>query len=321
MGCFRMKFIILAICAMLLGSVSAAENGGSIVANTDDFWKLVPKDAKVEKVAGGFQFTEGPVWHKDGYLLFSDCHANGIMKWDPSTCAASLYRAVPGFSNGLTFDKIGRLIAVEYGMHRITRQQKDGSISELVSQYEGKRLNSTNDLVVKSDGSIYFTDPPYGVKPEDRELDFQGVFRRSPYGRLTLLTDDFDCPNGLVFSPDEKVLYVADSSRRSHIQAFDVNPDGTLANMRLFATLKAKDPGVPDGLKVDTQGNVWSTGPGGVWVFDKTGKHLGTIKTPEVPANCAWGDPDGKALYITARTSVYRIRTNAVGIRAGNGEW
>jgi sugar lactone lactonase YvrE len=301
---------------MLLGSVSAAENGGSIVANTDDFWKLVPKDAKIEKVAGGFQFTEGPVWHKDGYLLFSDCHANGIMKWDPSTCAASLYRAVAGFSNGLTFDKIGRLIAVEYGMHRITRQEKDGSISELVSQYEGKRLNSTNDLAVKSDGSIYFTDPPYGVKPEDRELDFCAVYRFSPYGKLTLLTRDMEAPNGLAFSPDEKVLYVADSSRRSHIQAFDVRPDGTLANMRLFATLKAKDPGVPDGLKVDTQGNVWSTGPGGVWVFDKTGKHLGTIKTPEVPANCAWGDADGKALYITARTSVYRIKTNAVGIRA-----
>lgn len=291
-----------------------AENVGSLVANTDDFWKLVPKDAALEKVAEGLAFTEGPVWHKDGYLLFSDCHKNGIMKWDPASGKTTVFREVPGFSNGQTFDKAGHLITVEYGMHRLVRQGKDGSVTPLVSECEGKRLNSTNDVVVKSDGSIYFTDPPYGVKAEDRELDFCAVYRLSPYGKLTLLERDMPAPNGLAFSPDEKILYVADSMAM-HILAFDVKPDGTLTNKRLFATLKAKERGCPDGLKVDTQGNVWSTGPGGVWVFDKTGRHLGIIRTPEVPTNCAWGDADGKALYMTTTTSVHRIRTNAVGIR------
>lgn len=310
------ELMLVTFLVALVGMMCSAQDNGALSAMCDDLWKLVPKDAAVEKIASGLAFTEGPVWHKDGYLVFSDCHDNGMMKWDPSTGKTSVYREVPGFTNGLTFDKQGRLLAVEYGMHRITRQDKNGTISELVSRYEGKRLNSTNDLVVRSDGSIYFTDPPYGVRPEDRELDFCAVYRLSPYGKLTMLTKNMDAPNGLAFSPDEKILYVADSSRRSNIQAFDVKPDGTIANMRLFATLKDKTAeGVPDGLKVDTEGNVWSTGPGGVWVFDKTGKHLGTVRTPEVPANCAWGDAEGRTLYITARTSVYRIRTNATGIR------
>ncbi len=305
---------LLMVVLLGISASSLAEEHGSLVAKCDDFWKLVPRDAKLDKVTGDLEFTEGPVWHRDGYLLFSDCHKNGIMKWDPASGKTTVYREVPGFSNGLTFDKQGRLIAVEYGMHRITRQMKDGSIVPLVSEYEGKRLNSTNDLVVKSDGSIYFTDPPYGVDPKDRELDFCAVYRLSPYGKLTLLERDMPAPNGLAFSPDEKILYVADSEVL-HIQAFDVKPDGTLTNKRLFATLRDKASGCPDGLKVDAEGNVWTTGPGGVWVYDKIGKLLGIIKTPEVPANCAWGDSDGKALYITARTSVYRIRTNATGIR------
>lgn len=308
--------LIIMLFTLFTGAIGDAAEKETLVAKDNGFWKLVPKDAKLEKVAKELAFTEGPVWHKDGYLLFSDCHANGIMKYDPSTGKTSLYRAVEGFSNGMTFDTQGRLTAVEYGMHRITRQEKDGSITPLVSQYEGKRLNSTNDLVVKSDGSIYFTDPPYGVKAEDRELDFCAVYRLSPDGKLTLLTRDMDAPNGLAFSPDEKLLYVADSSRHSNIQTFDVKPDGTLTNMRLFAVLRDSTArGVPDGLKVDKDGNVWSTGPGGVWVFDKSGKHLGTIRTPEVSTNCAWGDPDGKTLYITTTTSVCRIKTSSTGIR------
>jgi sugar lactone lactonase YvrE len=280
-----------------------------------EFSKLVPPDAKIELLATGFQFLEGPVWHRDGFLLFSDTHKEAIFKYDPASGRTGVYRQVPGNSNGLTFDQQGRLITVEYGKHRLTRVEKDGTVTELVASYQGKRLNTTNDVVVKSDGSIYFTDPPYGVRKEDRELDFQGVYRLSPDGKLTLLTADFDCPNGLAFSPDEKTLYIADSSARMHIRAFGVKPDGSIANGRLFADMKTGEPGAPDGMKVDTKGNVWATGPGGVWVFDQTGKHLGTIKPPEVPANCAWGDKDGKTLYMTAQTGLYRIRTNAQGIR------
>ena len=306
------------ICAVVLagciGIVGAADEG-SVAVKSPGFLKLVPADAKMEKVATGLHFTEGPLWHKDGFLLFSDIPANAITKWEPDG-KVSTYREVSGNSNGLTFDKEGRLIACEHGNRRVTREEKDGKVTVLASRYEGKRLNSPNDVVVKSDGSIYFTDPPYGVEPGDRELDFQGVFRLSSDGKPALLVDDFSRPNGLAFSPDEKTLYIADSSDRMHVRAFDVRPDGTLANGRIFADMKAAEEGAPDGMKVDSDGNLWATGPGGVWVFDKSGSHLGTIKPPEVPANCAWGDEDGKTLYMTARTSIYRIRTGAQGIRA-----
>jgi len=169
-------------------------------------------------------------------------------------------------------------------------------------------------VVVKSDGSIYFTDPPYGVDEKDRELDFQGVYRITPKGKLELLIKDFNMPNGLCFSPDEKLLYIADSSNLRHICVFDVLKDGTLANGRVFA--KVGQGGAPDGMKVDLKGNLYVTGPGGVWVFDPSGKHIDTIETPETPANCAWGDKDGKTLYITARTSVYKVRLD-VGGRPG----
>lgn len=307
----------LAVCVIVLTALSVSvngEEGGSIVTKSPEFAKLIPADAKIEKVAGGFQFTEGPLWHKDGFLLFSDIPADRIVRWKPGG-DASTYREVSGNSNGLTFDKEGRLIVCEHGNRRVTREEKDGKITVLASHYEGKRLNSPNDVVVKSDGSIYFTDPPYGCKPEERELPFQGVFRLSPDGKLSLLVDDFDRPNGLAFSPDEKVLYIADSSARLHVRAFDVKPDGTLANGRIFVEMKTGEPGGPDGMKVDSNGNLWTTGAGGVWVLDKTGKHLGTIKPPELPANCAWGDKDGNTLYMTARTGLYRIKTNARGIR------
>ena len=286
---------------------------GMIVVKSPEFSKLVPADAVIEKVAGGFQFTEGPVWQKGGALLFTDIPADIIFKWKPNS-KADIFRKPSGNANGLTLDREGRLIACEHGNRRVSREEKDGKITVLASHYEGKRLNSPNDVVLKSDGSIYFTDPPYGVQPKDRELDFQGVYRISQSGTLTLLTDDFDRPNGLALSPDEKILYIADSSARSHIRAFDVKSDGTLANGRVFAELKTGEPGGPDGLKVDIKGNVWSTGPAGVWVFDKTGKHLGTIKPPELPANCAFGDKDGRTLYMTARTGLYRIRTKVKGL-------
>lgn len=269
-------------------------------------------EGEPERVATGFQFTEGPLWHPDGYLLFSDIPANQIRKWTPGG-EVTIFREPSGNSNGLTFDRQGRLIACEHGNRRVSRTEKDGTIVTLADRYQGKRLNSPNDVVVKSDGSIYFTDPPYGVRPEDRELDFQGVYRWAPDGTLTLLVDDFEKPNGLAFSPDEKTLYIADTDRR-HVRAFDVQPDGTLANGRTFAELKSDAPGGPDGMKVDVEGNLYVTGPGGTWVFDPTGKHLGTIVTPEAPANCAWGDADGKTLYLTARTSVYRVRVKVAGV-------
>jgi len=266
----------------------------------------------------GFQFTEGPLWHPDGYLLFSDIPANKIFKWTPNG-TVEIFREPSGNSNGLTFDRQGRLIACEHGNRRVSRTEKDGTVVTLADRYQGKRLNSPNDVVVKSDGSIYFTDPPYGVRPEDRELDFQGVYRWAPDGTLTLLVDDFEKPNGLAFSPDEKTLYIADTDRR-HVRAFDVQPDGTLAHSRILAELKSDAPGGPDGMKVDVEGNLYVTGPGGTWVFDPTGKHLGTIVTPEGPANCAWGDADWKTLYITARTSIYRVRVKVAGMVGKRGD-
>jgi len=266
-----------------------------------------------EQIATGFQFTEGPVWHPDGYLLFSDIPANVIAKWKPDS-KVETFREPSGNSNGLTYDRQGRLIACEHGNRRVSRTEPDGTVVTLADRYQGKRLNSPNDVVVKSDGSIYFTDPPYGVQPDQRELDFQGVYRLASDGTLTLLVDDFDRPNGLAFSPDETILYIDDTTRR-HVRAFDVQPDGTLKNGRIFAELKSDKTGGPDGMKVDVNGNVYVTGPGGTWGFDATGKHLGTIVTPENPANCAFGGKDNKTLYITARTSVYCVKLNVPGVK------
>ncbi|MBC8236471.1 SMP-30/gluconolactonase/LRE family protein [bacterium] len=266
-----------------------------------------------ERIATGFQFTEGPVWHPDGYLLFSDIPANAILKWTPDGNVET-FRKPSGNSNGLTFDANGLFIACEHGNRRVSHTEKDGTVKTLADRYSGKRLNSPNDVVVKSDGSIYFTDPPYGVQEEQRELDFQGVYRLASDGILTLLVDDFDRPNGLAFSPDEKILYIADTNQK-HVRAFDVQPDGTLKNGRVFAELKSDKGGGPDGMKVDTKGNLYVTGPGGTWIFDATGKHLGTIVTPEGPANCAFGGKDNKTLFITARTSVYRVKVKVAGVK------
>jgi sugar lactone lactonase YvrE len=263
-------------------------------------------NVSVTKIAGGFEFTEGPVWHPEGFLLFSDIPANTIYKWTPNP-AIEVFRRPSGNANGNTLDLQGRLITAEHLYRRVSRTEKNGTITILASEYQGKKLNSPNDLVVKSDGSIYFTDPPYGIKPKEAELSFSGVYRLTPDGSLTLLVDDFMRPNGIAFSPDETKLYVNDS-QEGHIRVFDVLPDGTITNGRLFA--EQKDPsqkGVPDGMKVDREGNVYSTGPGGVWVFSPSGTLLGIIAVPEVPANLAWGDRDYQTLYITARHSVYAI--------------
>ncbi len=274
--------------------------------------KIIAGDAVVEKIATGFQFTEGPVWHPDGYLLFSDIPANTIYRWQPQQ-KTQVFRRPSGQANGNTLDRKGRLISAEHGNRRLSRTENDGTITTLVNEYQGKRLNSPNDLVVKSDGSIYFTDPPYGVKPEQEELGFYGVYRLSPQGTLTLLVDDFIRPNGIALSPDETKLYVNDSEV-GHIRVFDLQPDGTLTNEKVFAVLQAANSeGAADGMKVDIEGNVYSTGSGGVWVFSPSGDLLTIIKIPEIPTNLAWGDQDKRTLYVTARTSVYRLRLEIPG--------
>lgn len=277
---------------------------------------ILDDSAKVEKLAGDFQFIEGPIWHPDGFLLFSDIPANIIYKF-ASNQPVEVFRRPSGKANGNTLDKENRLLTAEHENRRVSRTEKDGKVITLADRYEGKRLNSPNDLVVKSDGSIYFTDPSYGVSKEQEELGFYGVYRLAPDGKLTLLVKDLVLPNGIAFSPDEQKLYV-NNSEAGYIAVFDVKPDGTVTNQRLFAELKdASQSGVPDGLKVDVEGNVYSTGPGGVWIFSPDGKLLGKISVPETATNVAWGESDRKTLYITANTSLYRIRLKIAGVRPG----
>ena len=264
---------------------------------------------EVELVADGFMFTEGPVWvDASDTLLFSDIPADTIYDQDKA-----VFRKPSGKSNGLTLDDEGRLIACEHQNRRVTRTEKNGDITVLADKYEGKRLNSPNDVVVRSDGVIFFTDPPYGLKGglegPDAELDFSGVYRIDGEGGLTLLKKDFIKPNGLALSPDETILYIADTEGK-HIRAFDVTAEGALQNGRVFCTL-----GGPDGMKVDTHGNAWCTASDGVRIYSPEGKLVQTIICPEAPANCAFGNTDSRTLYITARTGLYKIRTTVAGIR------
>lgn len=258
----------------------------------------------VEVVAEGFQFTEGPVWLPAGEILFSDIPADTIYNGDKT-----VFRKPSGKSNGLTLDPQGRLIVCEHWNRRIARTEKDASITVLADNYQGKKLNSPNDLVVRADGTVFFTDPPYGLEDREAELPFAGVYAIAPDGKLKLLVDDFDRPNGLAFSPDEKTLYVADTSV-SQVRAFDVAPDGSLSNDRVFCAVER-----PDGMRVDVRGYVWITAKDGVRVYNPKGEHMGTIEFPQQPSNCAFGDPDSKTLYVTARTGVYKVRCAVAGIR------
>lgn len=274
--------------------------------------RTVVEDGDPEQLATGFQFTEGPVWQADGSLLFSDIPANRIYCWTAEE-GAKVWREPTGNANGNTLDRQGRLLTCEHSGRRVSRREADGTVITLAERYQGKRLNSPNDIVVKSDGVVYFTDPPYGIKPEEREQPCNGVYRILPDGALALLVDDFDRPNGLAFSPDESILYIDDSPRR-HVRAFDVWADGTLTNSRIIADMDHPQPGSPDGMKIDEAGHLYVTGATGVWVFEPNGELLGVVVTPERPANCAWGDADRKSLYITARTSLYRVRTKVAGL-------
>jgi gluconolactonase len=277
---------------------------------------LIQENSEVERLATGHQFLEGPVWNsKGGFLLFSDIPANRIYKWMPDG-SVTVFREPSGNSNGLTFDKRGNLIICEHGTRRLSILEKNGVYKVLADGYRDKRLNSPNDVVVKSDGKIYFTDPPYGIKQNEQELTFQGVYSLDvEEEKLTLLSDDFDRPNGLAFSPDEKIIYIADSSNRRHVRAFEVENDGNLSHGSVFAEIRSELPGNPDGMKVDVEGNLYVAAAGGVWVFSEQGEHLGTINTPETPANLAWGARDWRSLFITARTSLYRVKVKAKGVR------
>jgi gluconolactonase len=321
---------------------------GKIVRMDPALDALVAADAVIEKVVDHCcQWTEGPVWVPAGYLLFADIPHNRIMKWTPPS-AISVFMQPSGYteaepftgrepgSNGMTLDHKGRLSVAGHAARNVWRLEKmDSSATKtiLAERYQGKRLNSPNDLVYRSDGSLYFTDPPYGLNTASntdpkKELPFNGVFRipdaASPApgskpddSKLQLLVKDVTLPNGIAFSPDEKVLYVAVSDPAKKIwMRYDVKPDGSLANGKVFydATSETAE-GSPDGMKVDRKGNIYSTGPGGLWIFSPEGKVLGRVLMPEKSANCWWGEADAKTLYITASTSVYRMRFKVAGVR------
>lgn len=288
---------------------------GFFQPKTKSFCEIIPKSAKIKQIAKGLQFTEGPVWiPEEQSLLFSDIPANTIYRIRKSG-KVEIFRKPSGNSNGLTLDRQGRLIACEHGTRRVTRTEIDGKLTILADTFNGRKLNSPNDVVVKNDGSIYFTDPPYGIQPADQEQPVQAVYRISEDGgKISVVADDFVCPNGLAFSPDESKLYIDDSSSRRHLRVFDILEDGSLGNGQLFYDMNIDKPGSPDGMKLDTQGNIYCTGPGGVWVFTADCVHIGTIVTPEPPTNCAWGEKDMRTLFITACSSIYKIRLNTSGI-------
>jgi gluconolactonase len=294
----------------------------SVEIRNPRFSEVVGDSVAIEKLATGFLFTEGPLWHaRDQHLLFSDMPGDHMRKWSARD-GVSTFRKPCAQSNGLAWDRQGRLIVCEHATSRLTRTEPDGRSTTLASHYDGKELNSPNDVVVKSDGGIYFTDPIYGRaeyygNPRPLQLDFRGVYRAEPdRSKLTLLASDFGQPNGLCFSRDERQLYVNDTERQ-HIRVFDVQPGGTLANSRVWAETRGSGAGAPDGMKMDSEGNIYCCGPGGIHVFDPQGTCLGVIAMPEYTANFCFGDNDFRSLFVTASTSIYRLRVTVSGIAQG----
>lgn len=331
--------VILLAAALLYMHLPSATVGAepvpaSIISLDPRFDQLVPRDAKVEKIADGFNWVEGPIWHKQGgYLLFSDIPANRVYKWKSGE-GVSLFVRNSGYSgtlpfagkepgsNGLALDAQGRLVLCRHGDREIGRLEPNGTIVTLADYYDGHKFNSPNDLVFKSNGDLYFTDPPFGLPKafDDRnKAPVQGVYRLAEDGAVTLLINDIKAPNGIGFSPDEKTLYVSDvDPKRAAWLAYDVKADGTLFNGRVFfdATRWRKDPFFgPDGFKVDRQGNIFGARPGGLSVIASDGTLLGTIETGQLTSNLAWGEEDGQTLFITAGSSVYRLRVTTGAAR------
>lgn len=338
----------LALAVSSAGFWAVGQEGGSIERLDHRIDALLPANAKIQRVATGpgFKWTEGPVWIHAGYLLFAEIPSNSIRKWTPGR-GVSIFLQPSGYkgsqpyggpesgSNGMTLDSRGRLTVAGHAQRdvwRLETMDPHGQVTMLAETYQGKRLNSPNDLVYKSDGSLYFTDPPYGLRTQsdhdpEKQLPFNGVYRlphavdRKPgaapdSSALELLVRDLPRPNGIAFSPDETYLYVDNSEPKKIWMKYPVKADGTLGEGKVFFDATSDTaPGAPDGMKVDRDGNVYSAGPGGVWIFSPDGTHLGTIHAPERVGNLAWGDADGATLYITATTSIYRVRTTARGIR------
>ena len=280
----------------------------------------------------GWGRTEGPLWHAEGFVTFVDLAGSRLLRWDP-TGQVTVVREQTGEGNGCTLDRQGRLLMCEGADHqRITRMDVAGTVTTIAERWHGKRLNKPNDIVCRSDGSIFFTDPELRLPPTQRELGFSGVFRIDPQGQVHLATNECEYPNGLAFSPDESILYVAISRLdercfeeeaggevcpHRRIRAFDVAPDGTLSHNRVFCEMASAAPGVPDGLKVDTEGRVWCVGSGGIWVVAPSGEVIGIVQTPEVVRNLAFGGPDFRTLYLTPGASLAQLEVTTPGIGAG----
>ena len=305
---------LLCAVAFLSGTAPPQSASRKFVLNAESpkFWELLDRDAPLTRVAGGFGFTEGPVWDERGFLYVSDEEQNKIFKVYADGHKEELISL--GDPDGNAYDRQGHLIDCASVLRAIIAVTPDGKYTILADKFEGKKFNSPNDVIVGPDAALYFTDPTLDLpKGEKQEIPFQGVYRLDKNGGVRLLTNELTQPNGLAFSPDGKRLYVDDSKQRN-IRVYDVNSDGSLANGRIFGTEPgAKGDGVPDGMRVDTAGNLYITGPKGIWVWDSEGHHLGIIEMPEQPSNLNWGDSDYRTLYITATSSVYKLRTKAHG--------
>jgi len=316
----RTKFLLIAAGYGALASLALAQNRGGpprqfeLKAESPKFWELFTEGSQLEKIATGFGFTEGPVWDPHGFLFVSDEEKNRLSRVYPDGKVETLLDI--GDPDGSTLDANGNFVTTASVLRAIIQVDPNGQYKVLADKWDGKRFNSPNDIVVGPDGALYFTDPTLDlVKGEKQEIPFQGIYRLGSDGSVRLLTMDMQQPNGLAFSPDGKRLYIDDSARHE-IRVYDVGPDMELRNGRPFGKEEGRG-GVPDGMRVDTKGNVYCTGPGGVWVWDADGNHIGTVMLPESTANFNWGDPDLHTIYFSSRTSIYRLKVKAQGFVGG----